>query len=142
MTEKTLAALSSALYLSRLSLAGQTLTDDQRIRASGLDPDWTPGAYAVGEVRNAGGQTWECHQAHDNAVYPDIAPGSSAWFTFWRPLHGTSPETARHFVQPQHGTTDIYHIGEYMTLDGTLYRCLSDTNFSPTDYAAAWEVAV
>lgn len=132
-------ALASAIYLSKLSLAGKAVeTDDQHIRASGLYADWSAGAYAVGDIRNAEGQTWECFQAHDNGVYPDIVPGKAAWFTFWRPLHGTSPETARPFV-PVQGSHDMYHAGEYMTLDGTLYRCKQDTNFSPEDYAAAWE---
>ena len=132
-------ALASAIYLSKLSLAGHAVeTDDQRIRASGLYEDWSAGAYAVGDIRNAEGQTWECFQTHDNGVYPDIVPGNAAWFTFWRPLHGTSPETARPFV-PVQGSHDMYHAGEYMTLDGTLYRCKQDTNFSPEDYAAAWE---
>lgn len=132
-------ALASAIYLSKLSLAGQAVeTDDQRIRASGLYEDWTAGAFVAGDIRNVEGQTWECFQAHDNGVYPDIVPGNAAWFTFWRPLHGTTPETARPFV-PVQGSHDMYHAGEYMTLDGTLYRCKQDTNFSPEDYAAAWE---
>lgn len=132
-------ALASAIYLSKLSLAGQAVeTDDQRIRASGLYEDWTAGAFVAGDIRNVEGQTWECFQAHDNGVYPDIVPGNAAWYTFWRPLHGTSPETARPFV-PVQGSHDMYHAGEYMTLDGVLYRCKQDTNFSPEDYAAAWE---
>ena len=57
-----------------------------------------------------------------------------------RPLHGTSPETARPFVKPSHGTVDIYKVGEYMIwTDGTVKRCLRDTNFSPEEYAADWE---
>lgn len=142
MNQKTLDALASAIYVSKLALSGQTVSDDdQRIRASGLYEDWTAGNHAVGDIRNAGGQTWECFQAHDNAVYPGIVPDSAAWYTFWRPLHGKTPETARPFV-PVQGAHDMYRAGEYMTLDGTLYKCLSDTNFSPADYAAAWEEAI
>lgn len=135
-------ALASAIYLSRMNLAGTSITDDdQRIRASGLYDDWAAGAYAVGDIRNAGGQTWECFQAHDNAVYPDINPENAAWFTFWRPLHGKTPETARPFV-PVMGSHDIYRAGEYMIwTDGLTYRCIQDTNFSPEEYAAAWEAA-
>ena len=142
MHQKTYEALASAIYLSRLNLAGKAIEDDdQRIRASGLYDDWTAGAYSAGDIRNAEAQTWECFQAHDNAVYPDIAPGNAAWFTFWRPLHGKTPETARPFV-PVMGSHDIYRAGEYMIYtDGLLYRCVQDTNFSPEDYAAAWEVA-
>lgn len=141
MTEQTLQALTSAVYVARQALTGATIsTDDQRIRASGLYDLWEAGAYQKGAIRNAEGQTWECFQAHDNAVYPDIKPGNAAWFTFWRPLHGTSPETARSFV-PVQGAHDLYHTGEYIIwTDGNLYKCLSDTNFSPADYPQAWEV--
>lgn len=134
-------ALASAIYLSKLSLAGQAVeTDDQRIRASGLYEDWTAGAFVAGDIRNVEGQTWECFQAHDNGVYPDIVPGNAAWFTFWRPLHGTSPETARTWVQPQHGTTDTYKAGECMIwTDGTVKRAKRETNFSPAEYADDWE---
>lgn len=126
----------SRMMLSQLSLKD----DDTRLQVSGLYPFWAPGKYEVGDIRNAGDQTWECFQAHDNAVYPDIKPGSPAWFTFWRPLHGKSPETARPFV-PVQGAHDMYRAGEYMIwTDGMIYRCKQDTNFSPADYPQAWEV--
>lgn len=152
MTEKELNALTSAIYLARMTLTGTTITeDDQKLRAGGLYPDWEAGAHAVGEVFNTRAgvhaegsewdQTWEVFQAYDNAVYPDIAPGNSAWYTFNRPLHGTSVETARPFV-PVQGSHDMYHAGEYMIwTDGQTYRCKQDTNFSPAEYADAWEVA-
>ena len=142
MTETVLDVLTAAVYISRLQLTGETVdTDDKRLRASGLYPEWTPGAHSVGEHYNATGQTWEVFTAYDNAVYPDIRPGEAAWYTFNRPLHGTSPETARPWVKPQHGTTDIYHAGECMIwTDGTIRRCLRDTNFSPEEYPADWEI--
>lgn len=141
MTQKEQEALASAIYLSRLQLAGETVdTDDKRIRASGLYPDWVQGKHPKGEIYNAMGQTWECFSPYDNAVYPDIRPGEAAWYTFNRPLHGTSPETARPWVQPEHGTTDMYRAGEYMIYtDKELYRALRDTNFSPEEYPADWE---
>ena len=134
-------ALASAIYVSRVSLTGGSIdTDDKRLRASGLYEDWAPGNYAAGDIRNAKGQIWECYQSHDNATYPDINPDNAAWYTFWRPLHGTSPETARPFV-PVQGSHDLYHAGEYMIYtDGLTYRCKQDTNYSPEDYAEAWEV--
>lgn len=140
MEQKLLDALTSAIYLSRQTLNGvEITTDDQRIRASGLYEEWEAGSYTVGDIRNSGGQTWECFQAHDNAVYPDINPNNPAWYTFWRPLHGKSAETARPFV-PVQGSHDMYKAGEYMIFtDGKTYKCLSDTAYSPTDYAAAWE---
>lgn len=135
-------ALASAIYVSRQTLAGAAIdTDDQRIRASGLYETWSEGSYQVGDIRNTEDQTWECFQAHDTATYPDIRPGEASWYTFWRPLHGTSPETARPFV-PVQGAHDMYRAGEYMIYtDGQTYRCLGDTNFSPEEYPAAWEVA-
>lgn len=142
MTDKMQAALSSAIYLSRLTLAGEAVdTDDRRLRASGLYPDWAPGDHPKGEICNAGGQTWECHTPYDNAVHPDVTPESpETWATFNRPLHGTSSETARPWCQPRYGTTDIYHAGEYMIwTDGTIQRCKSDTNYSPDEYPDAWE---
>ena len=154
MTERALKALASAIFLARRQVNTADLTDDdQKIRVSGLYDDWTLGKYAVGDIRNTGGQAWECFQAHDNATYPDITPDSAAWFTFWRPLHGKTPETARPFV-PVQGSHDMYRAGEYMIwTDGaapsaesgapqsTVYRCIAPdgTNFSPADYPQAWE---
>ena len=129
----------SAAAVGRLVLAQMAgLDDDARIRVSGLYEPWTTGKYEAGDIRNSGGQTWECFQAHDCAVYPDIKPGSAAWFTFWRPLHGKSPETARPFV-PVQGAHDMYKTGEYAVFEAALYRCAQDTAYSPADYAPAWE---
>ena len=86
-------------FLSVLSDSVQD--DDSRIRVSGLYEPWTAGKYEAGDIRNAEDQPWECFQSHDCAIYPDIKPGSAAWFTFWRPLHGKTPETARPFVPVQ-----------------------------------------
>lgn len=116
-----------------------TMDDDGKIKIDFLCPAWSAGNHTKGENYTAAGQTWECYQSYDNAVYPDITPGNPAWYTFNRPLHGKSPETARPWVAPQ-GAHDMYHTGEYMIYtDGALYKCLSDTNFSPDEYAAAWE---
>lgn len=135
-------ALGATVYISRLALIGEAAdTDDKRLRAAALYPAWTPGSYAPGAHYNAGGQTWECFQAYDSAVYPDIRPGEAAWHTFNRPLHGTTPETARPWVKPRHGTTDIYRPGEHMVwTDGSVYRCLRDTDFSPEEFSADWEI--
>lgn len=123
-------------FLSTLSDSVQD--DDSRIRVSGLYEPWTAGKYEVGDIRNAGGQTWECFQSHDNATYPDIKPDSAAWFTFWRPLHGKSPETARPFVpgQPAHS---LYRVDEYMVYNGKICRCKRDTTYNPDEDPDAWE---
>ena len=142
MNKKTLDAIASLVYVSRQVLNGNPITeDDQKLRASGLYEDWAPGAvYEVGDVRNADGQTWECFQEHDAAVYPDISPEGTAWRTFWRPLHGKTPETARPFVEVQ-GSHDTYKAGEFMIwTDGTVRECLRETNFSPDDDPTAWSV--
>lgn len=133
----------SAMALLRSLLKTTPLSDDgEKIAASGLYEPWTQGKYEVGDIRNNAGQTWECHTAHDNSVYPDITPSNpQTWANFWRPLHGKSAATARPWVKPQYGTTDMYHAGEYMVYtDGKVYHCLSDTVYSPEEYAAAWEM--
>ena len=112
-----------------------------RIVCAALLPEWTEGEHKVGEVYTAEDQVWECYQAYDNSTYPDIKPGNAAWYTFNRPMHGTSRETARYFVQPT-GAHDIYHAGEWAIHGGKMCRCTQDTAYSPTDYPQAWEVGV
>ena len=130
----------AAMQTAAVAVLRFVVADNDRLAASALYPKWEEGQHAAGEVYTARGQVWECIQAYDNAVYPDIVPGNAAWGTFHRPLHATSPDTARPWVQPT-GAHDIYKAGEYMMLDGTLYKCLQDTAYSPAEYAAAWEAA-
>ena len=139
--KKMLDALSSAIYVSRQTLNGVAITEgDQKILASGLYSDWALGKYAIGDIYNADGQTWECYKEYDNAVFSDIVPGNPAWYTFNRPLHGKTIETARPFV-PVQGSHDMYRAGEYMIFtDEKIYRCERDTSFSPTEDASAWSV--
>lgn len=99
---------------------------------------WAPGAYDIGDVRMYKGNPYKCIQHHDstdNAAWtPDITP------SLWMQYHGTSAATARPWVQP-FGSEDRYRAGEYMIwTDGLTYRCKSDTTYSPSDYAAAWEI--
>ena len=144
--EKSIAAMMRSVFITQLP----NMDEDTIIRCSGLASDWTPGNHKKNEIYNtrdgvhADGpeweQTWECLQDYDNNTFPDIIPGNSSWYTFNRPLHGTSPNTARPWVAPM-GAHDMYHSGEYAAwTDGLTYRCKSDTNFSPEDYPAAWEV--
>ena len=116
---------------------------DMKIKTAGVYDKWAAGKYEVGDIRTHAGQVWECWTAHDNAIYPDITPDNpQTWANFWRPLHGKSSETARPWVKPQYGTTDMYHVGEYMVwTDGTIKKCLRDTVYSPDEYAADWEDA-
>lgn len=132
----SLSAFAKA-YLKQIPLQDTSM----KLSVAGLYEEWTLGKYEVGDIRNYAGQTWECHQAHDNATYPDINPNNpQTWETFWKPLHGGSKETARPWTKPWAGTTDMYHPGEFMVYtDGNIYKCLSDTVYSPTEYAAHWE---
>lgn len=114
-------------------------TADEIIRCSALYPEWTAGKHTVGETFLVDGEPWTCFQAYDNAVYPDIAPGKTAWYTFNRPYHGTSRETARQFIHPT-GAHDIYKAGEWAVQGGKFTKCVMDTSYSLEEYAAAWEV--
>ena len=141
--EKVLTAAEeiAAMQTAAVAVLRFVTVDNDRLAAGALYPKWAAGAHSMGDIYTARGQVWECIQGYDNAVYPDIVPGGTAWGTFHRPLHATSPDTARPWVQPT-GAHDIYKAGEYMTLDGVLYKCLQDTAYSPTEYANAWEAVV
>lgn len=120
--------------------ASATMTADEAIWFMDLCKTWTAGSHTAGEVYRVDGQLWQCIQDYDNAVYPDIVPGGSAWGTFHKPYHGTSEETALEWVAPT-GAHDMYLAGEYMVwTDGKTYRCISGTAYSPAEYAGAWEV--
>ena len=135
---ETLAAVSFA----RMMLPTMSLSADDTITVAALYDDWSEGSYQVGDIRlawyNGAHQLWKCRQAHDTATYPDITPEGTAWRTFWIPFHGTSPETAQDYIAPS-GAHDQYKAGEYMIWNGQTYKCLTDTNFSPEEYAQAWE---
>ena len=128
----------TAMQTAAVAVLRFVTVDNDRLAAGALYPKWIEGEHAAGELYTARGQVWECIQAYDNAVYPDIVPGGAAWGTFHRPLHAAAPEQARPFVAPT-GAHDIYKKSEYMTLDGTLWKCKADTAYSPTEYADAWE---
>lgn len=135
------AVASMNAFLLELFSKNPPQGDQAKIRASGLYPEWVPGNYSVGNVCNYAGQTWECWTAHDNSIYHDITPDNpQTWANFWRPLHGKSVDTARPWSKPWAGTTDMYHAGEYMVYTNErIYKCISDTVYSPEEYAQAWE---
>lgn len=98
------------------------------------------GQYKVGDVRRdlETGQPFRCILAYDADV-------QQAWnlqtATLWIPYHGTDLDSAYPWKAPA-GAHDMYKAGEYMTYtDGAIYKCLSDTNYNPEDYAQAWEKA-
>lgn len=99
---------------------------------------WEPGAFNVDDVRMYEGIPYKCVQAHDSKANPGWTPVATP--ALWMQYHGTSPETARPWVQPT-GAHDVYKVGEFMIFtDGKTYMCLDNTNFSPAEYAAAWEI--
>lgn len=140
----TTAQLESAVSVARMvvtnSIKNDSATTNDVIAAAPLFDKWVKGCYKVNDVRNHKGQPWKCRQDHDNAVYPDIEPGTVAGAVFWINFHATSKELALPWVAPT-GAHDVYKTGEYMVYtDGKTYECLSDTNFSPEDFPQAWKV--
>lgn len=130
----------SLIILTEIILPSIKDDVDKVIKLSSLIRTYLPGNHIKGEVYRCYGQVWECIQDFDTNTYPDIYPLSDAWFTFNKPYHDTSAETARPWLKPKHGTTDMYLKDEYMIYtDENVYRCLRDTNYSPEEYSADWE---
>lgn len=99
--------------------------------------EWTQGNYSVGDIRTSNGKPYECIHAHDSINNPtwDISVR-----TLWKPYHSRKAEFALPWEQPT-GAHDMYKQGEYMIwTDGEVYLCKYDTNYSPSEYAQAWEV--
>ena len=132
--------LPSTANMVRMLMRGEKpKTADEIIMCSALYDEWEPGKHVAGDIFSVGGDIWECFQNYDNAVNPDIAPGGSAWFTFNRPYHGTSRETARNFVHPT-GAHDVYKAGEWAVQDGKFTKANQDTAYSLAEYPQAWDV--
>lgn len=132
--------LESTANMTKLLMKGEKpKTADEIIMCSALYDEWEPGKHVTGDIFSVGGDIWECFQNYDNAVYPDIVPGNAAWFTFNKPYHGTSRETARNFVHPT-GAHDMYKAGEWAVQGGKFTECLSDTSYSLEEYPSAWGV--
>ena len=109
------------------------------IQCMALFDTWTPDNYKVGAVRTdpETGYPYECITPHDSISNPDWTIKNR---TLWKPWHSRSAEYALPWVQPT-GAHDIYKNGEYMIFtDKKIYKCIQGTNFSPTEYAQAWEV--
>lgn len=130
---------STAFAVKLLMSEKKPETADEIIKCSALWDEWQEGKHVAGDVFCVGGEPWECFQNYDNAVYPDIKPGNSAWYTFNRPFHGTSRETARNFVHPT-GAHDIYKKGEWAVQDGKFTKANQDTAYSLAEYPQAWDV--
>lgn len=99
---------------------------------------WTPGQYEVGDIRTnpTTGYPRECITAHDSTVNTDWTIDVG---TIWKAYHSRKKEYALPWEQPT-GSHDMYKTGEYMIwTDKEIYKCLSDTVYSPEEYAQAWE---
>lgn len=96
------------------------------------------GIYKVGDIRRhpETGQPKKCRQEYDATLQSEWTIDND---TIWIPYHGISVDTAYPWSKPT-GAQDMYKTGEYMTYtDGEIYRCKSDTAFSPDEYLEAWE---
>lgn len=126
-------------YHAAMDAAVENVREDAAAinRVAALVRPWRPGVYAAGDVRAYGAIPYRCVQAHDSSANPAWTPEAEP--SLWMQYHGTTPETARPWVEPT-GAHDMYRSDEYMVwVDGLTYRCTQDTDFSPAEYAQAWE---
>ena len=96
--------------------------------------------HDTGEVATSpeSGYPYECMTAYDGTVQQDWTIKNRA---LWKPWHSRSAEYALPWEAPT-GAHDMYKAGEYMIwTDGTIKKCLRNTNFSPEEYPADWEDA-
>jgi hypothetical protein len=101
---------------------------------------WRPSKYEAGDVRTDGGIPYTCiPPGHDSTGNPGWRPSASK--TLWMQTHGTDVASARPWIAPT-GAHNMYKAGECMIwTDDLVWRCVSDTVYSPVDYPQAWEVA-
>ena len=100
---------------------------------------WSQDNYKVGDVRTDpdNGYPYECVTQHDSISNPEWTIKNR---TLWKPWHSKSVEYALPYEAPT-GVHDMYKTGEFMIFtDGKVYKCLQNTNYSPTEYAQAWEI--
>ena len=138
-------ALESIIRYAREKLLTELAeTDDKTagIACRGLIPVYEQNhTYEVGDVRlhPETGYPKECIMAYDGTVQQDWTIDTS---TLWKPWHSRKKEWALPWEAPT-GAHDMYKAGEYMIwTDGNTYQCTQDTNFSPTEYAQAWEIVL
>ena len=141
MTADTLESIIRYARLKMLSeIAGQE-DKTEAIACKGLIPVYVQNKYhEVGEValHPTTGSPKECITAYDGTVQQGWTIDTA---TLWKPWHSRKKEYALPWEAPT-GAHDMYKSGEYMIwTDGLTYKCTQDTNFSPSEYAQAWEVA-
>lgn len=140
----TTEALESVIRYARLKMMEEIAESEDKTRGiacKGLIPVYVQNKYhEVGEValHPTTGSPKECITAYDGTVQQDWTIDTA---TLWKPWHSRKKEYALPWEAPT-GAHDMYKSGEYMIwTDGQVYKCTQDTNFSPSEYAQAWEVA-
>lgn len=140
MNIKTAFAIRSILVDHAKEVAAKEgVTNAQIVRAAIGFPYYKQDkSYAVGDICRdpETEQPKKCAIAYDGAIQPEwtIKDG-----TLWYPYHGIDKYTAYPWQAPT-GAHDVYKVGEWMTYtDGAIYKCLTDTNFSPEELSEAWE---
>lgn len=123
--------------------SAKSMTGTEIIAQEDYVPDWrSDGDYTaapVGTPVRDAGQVYTLIQPHNASYYPGTSPASLA--ALWRVRHTTDPAAAKPWAQPT-STSDMYLAGECMIwTDGLVYRCQSDTVYSPAEYGAAWTLA-
>lgn len=94
--------------------------------------------WPVGAPVQYDGQDYALIQPHNASHFAGQTPATLP--ALWRVLHTTDPAKAKPWVRPT-STSDLYRAGDCMLwTDGAVYRSLRDTNYSPYEYAADWEV--
>lgn len=136
-------ALESVIRYARQKLLSEIAESDDKtegIACKGLFPIYEQNhSYSVGDVRlhPITGSPKECILAYDGSIQPDWTIDTA---TLWKPWHSRKAEYALPWEAPT-GAHDIYKPGECMIwTDGKTYKCVQNTNFSPAEYAWAWEV--
>lgn len=135
--EKKMRAIGMMLARSARRQAQQEGTPaNEVIDLAPLLAVWQPGVKTAGMVETYGGCPYRVVQDHDSTGDPHWTPEVSSLYAPW---HGTDAAHALPFVQPT-GAHDAYMAGEYMTMDGAVYRCLSDgTVHDPGVLPTMWE---
>ena len=130
------------LELNRAILAEKLAdTEDKTlaIACMAIFEPWPPGKYSVGDIRTnpETGYPRECILDHDSTVNTDW---TITTVSLWKPYHSRKKEYALPWEVPT-GVHDQYCAGEYMVwTDYGIYKCVTDTNFSPAEYPSAWEL--
>lgn len=136
--------LESLIRFARQNMEETTKDADDKtmaISCRGLFRTWERGVFVAGDIRvdPDNRYPYECITPHDSIVNTgdDYTIKNR---TLWKPYHSRKAEYALPWEAPT-GAHDMYKSGEFMVwTDEKTYKCIQDTNFSPAEYAQAWEV--